>query len=456
MVHILDRIAADANRSLGLRLTSSGGFDYVPSAACRPGIAPSTISDNDKHPPILEQAALREVPAKSAAACEALCIAAGHECNAAEFVHPGAHLKLRRPGNATSTSPSLPPVPPSRCILHRGCLERERASWPTRSDVMHRWGPTWPADAVPNSVRWTTNLTLVTVTHSASLSWLRTVPGGLMDLVVYHKHDFGKASKFALTPHDVLAELRESEMCKHAPTLHYPRRSCPMMCSCGRRLARDRPILKYFATVPNYGLTHRKPFGGSREPYGYLQFILDFWDNLPPVVLFTQDDCLARGCSWGMQLPKMRERLRHWQREWGVRPDGSPIPINQNNCMCRVFVEDNFKSRGYFWYRWMSMAQRHLFGVAPENRSTRIVWPQDATFAVSRLILRTQPRWMYESLLRISSVENACMGGTIMWAHAMERLWFELLDPEVAKDLKPSNRNAETQRGACFLGARRK
>ena len=59
-------------------------------------------------------------------------------------------------------------------------------------------------------------------------------------------------------------------------------------------------MLKYYATIPNYGQTHKLPFGGSREPYGYLQFILDFWDNLPNVMIFSQDDCLARGCYWGM------------------------------------------------------------------------------------------------------------------------------------------------------------
>jgi len=71
---------------------------------------------------------------------------------------------------------------------------------------------------------------------------------------------------------------------------------------------------------------------------------------------------------------------------------------------------------------------------------------------VSRLLLRAQPRWMYEVLQRVTTVENACMGGSIMWAHALERLWFELLDTTVPKEIDYGQRGE----GACFLGSRRR
>ena len=41
-------------------------------------------------------------------------------------------------------------------------------------------------------VVWGTNATLVLVTFSASLGWLRTLPGGLLDLVVYRKFDYSR------------------------------------------------------------------------------------------------------------------------------------------------------------------------------------------------------------------------------------------------------------------------
>ena len=56
---------------------------------------------------------------------------------------------------------------------------------------------------------------------------------------------------------------------------------------------------------------------------------------------------------------------------------------------------------------------------------------------------------------RLTTVEQACMGGgTIMWAHTLERLWFELLDERVPKTIRPVV-NRDT-RGACFLGANRR
>ena len=44
--------------------------------------------------------------------------------------------------------------------------------------------------------------------------------------------------------------------------------------------------LRFFKRVPNFGLS-----GGSREPYIYFDFLLDFYENLPSsAVLFSQDD----------------------------------------------------------------------------------------------------------------------------------------------------------------------
>ena len=141
------------------------------------------------------------------------------------------------------------------------------------------------------------------VSYRASLDWLKTVPGGVLDLVLYQKHDFRAKERAAVTPQKVLHLLRQEVTCSHG-RLHYPQsHGCQLGCRCGPRAPMHQPQLVYFALVPNYGLTHRKPFGGSREPYGYLQYLLDFWDNLPPVIIFSQDDCLARGCAWGNQLP---------------------------------------------------------------------------------------------------------------------------------------------------------
>ena len=441
------------NRTLGLR-ASTQAFDYTPAARCVTKLGP-----------LMPAFAVLD-----ANECEAMC-ALTPNCNAAQLSYPWKTTgvpcndwnmwtpeerkkrKLQPPG-------PLPCIERLQCELHSHCLERVRAPPAARADVMHRIGPVWPPGATPERVRWRTNATVVLVSYHASLSWLRTLPGGIADLVVYHKADLGRPNiSFApMTASYIIGHLREQELCsEHAfPSalrrMHHPTRIglCPLGCRCGRRPKAERPWLQYFTVLPNYGMQRKEPYGGSREPYGYLQFILDFWNNMPPVVIFSQDDCLARGCAWGQNLPVLSVRLQRWEREWG---EGSAPTAH--NCLCKYIREDKYRNRGYFWYRWMSFAQERLFAVNLTKRSNVVDWPQDATFAAGRSWVRHgTPRWMYEVWLRLTTVELACMGaGTIMWAHSLERLWFEVFDVQVTKAFRPLV--DKDGRGACFLGARR-
>lgn len=135
----------------------------------------------------------------------------------------------------------------------------------------------------------------------------------------------------------MLAELAQQELCtsRRAPrelrTLHAPSstQSCPRHCTCGERPPHERTRLAYFATLPNYGQTHALPLGSSREAFGYLQFILDFYDNLPKVVVFSHDDVEAGRGAWGAHLAngRLARRLAAWSHEWGEH-----TPITRQNC----------------------------------------------------------------------------------------------------------------------------
>ena len=132
-------VAAFANHSFGLRTTSST-FDYTPAASCKPGVVFSkTDAGVQISPPEQqEQPPLDEQNVSSAAACEALCEhwPVRGACNAAEYHHPQL-----TPNVSVSTglsSAGLKGEGLGRCILHRGCLERVRATHPKRVDVMHR------------------------------------------------------------------------------------------------------------------------------------------------------------------------------------------------------------------------------------------------------------------------------------------------------------------------------
>ena len=338
----------NGNKSLFLRATA-GRFDFTPGSRC--------VSQMDPLFPPRE--------GLDAAGCEAWC-AATKGCSAAQLNYPWksaltckawAKLQTQDPANKEvkktlrSAPGPFPCVQQMQCVLYSHCLERVKAPPTARSDVWHQWGPHWPPGKTPAQVEWKTNATVVLVSYHASLAWLRSLPGNIVDLVVYHKADFGRPNITypPMTADYVLSHLKEQEVCKgsQAPPsmqrLHHPsrHRGCPDGCVCGKRPLTQRPWLAYFSVLPNYGLQSKEPYGGSREPYGYLQFILDFWDNMPPVVIFSQDDCLARGCGWGMALPTLAHRLRHWQNEWAPHTPPSP-----KNCLCKFIKEDKYRNRG--------------------------------------------------------------------------------------------------------------
>ena len=313
-----------ANGSLGLRSTGEGEFDYTPAAGCAktPG------------------AVIQTVEGVRRTSCEAAC-ASSSLCRAAAFVYPTGDSEARQSRRSRTTIRSSPPPPPpqpplqlppgvGRCVLYSRCLERTRALPPARVDLLHRWGPTWPQHTRPRDVQWGTNATLVIVSFRSSLDWLRTLPGGILDLVIYHKgyldeakaeaqaclrrlpsgacqiltrlsgnrsrlttvrqgwrEEAGATSSEPMTPAYVDSHLRFKHQCRRAE-IHRPPQGCPSGCTCGPRPPAERPVLKYFAVLPNYGQAAGRKQGGSREVVGYLQFVIDFWENLPNVVIFSQ------------------------------------------------------------------------------------------------------------------------------------------------------------------------
>ena len=73
----------------------------------------------------------------------------------------------------------------------------------------------------------------------------------------------------------------------------------------------------------------------------------------------------------------------------------------------------------------------HTLATRPQGKT--LLWPQDANFAVGAATVRAAPRWFYELLLKLHVSEKWCHGGSIQWAHTMERMWFEIFDPNVPK-----------------------
>ena len=67
----------------------------------------------------------------------------------------------------------------------------------------------------------------------------------------------------------------------------------------------------------------------------------------------------------------------------------------------------------------------------PHNKT--VVWARNAEFAVGAATVLATPRWVYQLLLKLVVSERWCFGGSIHWAHSLERMWLEILDPRVPK-----------------------
>ena len=296
--------------------------------------------------------------------------------------------------------------------------------------VMHRVGREWPVAA--GQVVWRANVTIVVASYKNRLDWLKTIPP-TFDVAVYDKFDFGPGNAYpspfgnaswhagsAATTDKRLRQRKVSQAPGHNDDLYLAR-------------------LAYYRVLPNYGRTGpigrgNAANGGSREPYVYLQFILDFWDNLPNVLIFTQVDCLAGrqpGCRHMYTAPRSLAMLQDWPSHWGA-----PQAPTRANCLCHYVVEPIYTGPRYHWYDMMSQLQHGVFNqtIATRPLGTTVQWPTAANFAVGAATVRAAPRWFYELLLKLHVSEGWCPnGGAIRWAHSMERLWFEVFDPDVPK-----------------------
>ena len=124
---------------------------------------------------------------------------------------------------------------------------------------------------------WRTNATIVVASYKYRFDWLKNIPP-TFDVAIYDKFDFANASRLA----GPMASMMAGKGLSHRRVNHVPGGHTD-----------DLARLTYYRVLPNYGRTDPRALlkheqGGSREPYPYLQFILDFWHNLPNVLIFTQ------------------------------------------------------------------------------------------------------------------------------------------------------------------------
>ena len=402
-------------------------YEHVANARCgQPGARP------------LPDAAATMV--SSVSACEQRCTSAVG-CTAARYFQQSGH-----------------------CELYATCLY-QLADQASGALLLQRQ-TAWPSE--PARVQWRSHVAVVIASFASDLSWLQRLPADLADVVVYRKENFGVVNAYAepLTHAHVLQRLARFELCRQPRNasgkldaslngLHTMTRpgsvhrawpadacaeGCSCGCTCGARRAAQRAHLAFFARVPNFGEVTGSKRGGSREPSAYLQFVLDFWDNLPDFVIFTQDDCGKRFaflCRWGQDLLVTRAALKQ-PDAWAPTPTPAAAPVgviaspawtppNRRNCLCEYVRENVTFSSILAPLLGRSAAGGHR---AHARYREEVGWPKHANFAVSRTAILAQPAPLYRALYRLVTVERQChaIPATFDWSHDYERMWFALFD----------------------------
>lgn len=161
------------------------------------------------------------------------------------------------------------------------------------------------------------------------------------------------------------------------------------------------------------------PNQGARESHSILRFCLTFYDHLPSVVLFVQDDpsipmlnkvgLLADVDAWAarFRLESDERRLQQHgtpQRPWAVRsPEACPcwVEDESTSSVVKKLTNDSAAyghARSLHW--WL-----RTFLALPTIPST-IPWPQHAEFAVTREAIRGRSRRFYAMNLALASLPS--------------------------------------------------
>lgn len=308
-------------------------------------------------------------------------------------------------------------LPSATCTLFSECLHRKLAHNYT---VAHYQPQPWPSPAA--RVHWQTGVAVVVASYNRNISRIAELLASFSlsaDLVVYHKHDFNGSR-------GVTGGWR-----RHLGS------EC---------LGAYLPLLTYLQVLPNFGTTlqtapHKAP-GGSREPYAYLQFLLDFYDNLPQLILFTQDDNRGNGMFFLRTLHERHEQFtaplltsvleRTNANAMATfasvarRPDAA-------SCLCVLVRNRHFNRTGF--YPIVAGLRRQLFLASstsvhdPTGPPHELTYPSSARFGVGKASVLARPRWVYTMLARLTTAEMIWPATpTLYMANVLERFWLVLFD----------------------------
>jgi hypothetical protein len=264
----------------------------------------------------------------------------------------------------------------NECNTFSSCLYMTPYS--SSTDVYLKPQLEWP---VPKAqVRWRANSVLVVASYNRPLDFLSSTDPSVVDVAVYQKR--GQPPEYAT---------------QYATNI------------------------RYFTHMPNVGIN-----GGSRETAVYLKYILDFYDNLPPVVIFSQDEP-GEG-SWRTWLDGPKPHLKEVTATSDLASRFGAF--TKEACMCKWTTETFYQPHLYGWFDMMNWYNMNFLGndwYRDSNTTkigfpkTEVHWPNAAFFATTREAIRRRSTNLYQTSLTLLRVEFKHRGWkTLEWANAFE------------------------------------
>mmetsp|Transcript_26780 Transcript_26780/g.44417 ORF Transcript_26780/g.44417 Transcript_26780/m.44417 type:complete len:466 (+) Transcript_26780:61-1458(+) len=264
---------------------------------------------------------------------------------------------------------------------------------------------------VPDSVRWQHNATLVLACHASDLHSLRMLPHvPPLDIVMY--------------------------------------RSAPSAAPMSPFRSFGRPVA-YLLDLP-FPSVPAALFSGLVQ----LRFTLDFWSNLPSLVLFADGSTYAeRGPL--VSLPRLQMRLAT-----PAEPPASSAPWHEPlQCLCErrrspyltlALGRAGRRADAEALHVWFTaqflpglprasqrVTKRMLANEFPIGEFPIGEFPIGGHFAVSGWRLRQRPRLFYRAWWLLLLVDNKYAGiSGEAWAHILQWHWFTLLDFSAAQNVK--------------------
>jgi len=213
-------------------------------------------------------------------------------------------------------------------------------------------------------------------------------------------------------------------------------------------------------------LCREAPNAGGREAHTIALFALQFYDTLPRITVFAQDD--APPPRHRSQLMRLAGLDAAGMARWTEAAEREPF-TTPDACLCRAVVEDWWRPcplevpfpkdmpRCYgdtYWpMRWFMESFLDFPRAGEQWQSMR--WPEAAQLAVPAWAVRSRPRAVYSVALALlngsrtdgkegsEGVGAEAYDGPLLyrsaqlgqrpwspheWAHVFERLWFAVFD----------------------------